>query len=662
MSSLSTTATGADSPPPLTREGTRDAYTYENLRGWRRYRILRPGWGIYHDIRRRLPYYKSDIVDGFTYRTIASTVRMYFVNLLPAIAYTLDMYRRTGEFFGINEALFSSALAAVVFSLLSAQPLTVVGITGLISLFNFTIYDIIKIYDVSIYPQFICWTGIWAAIFHWLVAIWNWCDYMRYVTDFSSEAFGMYVGIIYLIKGVEELVSEFASHGLAAGYLSCLIGVLYFASIYALEKLGASTVLNPIVRGLLADYSYPIGTVFWVGFSHIPGRLEAADIGRVPTTRAFHPTQPRNWLIDFWNLDTKWIFVAIPFGFLTMLLFYYDHRKRLLLTAAKNVSSLTAQARQFPLKKPGGFHWDFFLLGCTTFVAGILGLPMPNGLVPQWGSIESNGILQKVIFLFREDRFIHRDEPLLLIRKSKVMLYIGLQMFGVACTVAISHTIAAIGMTPALATSRISYIPDAYPSLQPITKSSWPALVELQPSQRAKDLKTTDWNASTRKEGMVFQGSVLEAFIADADACFTHHRGFIMTVGSLIVAGSSKIDKRESHPSLSWVRKIIKQSPLPKTAVEAFPISLILAFPEATLVPHHNPIRCPESIEKFDFARFLILRHFTPHLTHSQTWHDARCKNPTNVEICLSQSEETKDDGEDGSGPHFRRCFRTNIT
>lgn len=50
---------------------------------------------------------------------------------------------------------------------------------------------------------------------------------------------------------------------------------------------------------------------------------------------------------------------------------------------SQNVSSITAQARQFPLRKPGGFHWDFFLLGCTTFVAGILGLPMPNGLVPQ---------------------------------------------------------------------------------------------------------------------------------------------------------------------------------------------------------------------------------------------------------------------------------------
>ena len=72
-------------------------------------------------------------------------------------------------------------------------------------------------------------------------------------------------------------------------------------------------------------------------------------------------------------MDIKWVFVAVPFGSLMILLFYYDH----------NVSSLAAQARQFPLKKPAGFHWDFFLLGCTCLVGGTLGLTLPNGLVPQ---------------------------------------------------------------------------------------------------------------------------------------------------------------------------------------------------------------------------------------------------------------------------------------
>jgi len=42
-----------------------------------------------------------------------------------------------------------------------------------------------------------------------------------------------------------------------------------------------------------------------------------------------------------------------------------------------------AQGAEFPLKKPPGFHYDFFLLGITTFIAGLLGLPAPNGLIPQ---------------------------------------------------------------------------------------------------------------------------------------------------------------------------------------------------------------------------------------------------------------------------------------
>ncbi|KAL4944174.1 hypothetical protein BDV06DRAFT_210474 [Aspergillus oleicola] len=498
----------------LRRKST-TSYTYDNRRGWRRFRALNLCRGMYHDVRRRLPYYWSDIKDALTYRTVASSIRMYFVNILPAIAYTLDMYRRTGEFYGINEALFSSALAAMVFSVLGAQPLTIVGITGLISLFNYTIYDIVVIYRQEIYANFMCWTAIWAAIFHWIVAVCNLCDYMRYVTDFSSESFGAYVGIIYCIKGVEELVNEFTSYGPAAGFMSCMIAILYFLSIYGLEWLGSSTVCRPWFRGLLADYAYVIGTIFWVGFAHIPGNLKETGISFVPITRAFYPTQPRGWLIHFWELDVKWVFAALPFGFLVMLLFYYDH----------NVSSLTAQARQFPLKKPAGFHWDFFLLGCTTFLAGITGIPMPNGLVPQapvhtdsltiyetdlhiittsegedaelrrplvratdvieqrvshflmglaiigtmtgpllivlhtmpsavfagvffivgWGSIESNGIMSKLIFLLRENRFIQRDEPLLQIRKRKIVLYVSCQILGVAACVAISQTIAAIG-------------------------------------------------------------------------------------------------------------------------------------------------------------------------------------------------------------------------
>jgi boron transporter len=54
-------------------------YTFENVRGWRGYRVLQPGKGMFHDVRRRFPFYWSDITDALTYRTFASIVRIYFV-------------------------------------------------------------------------------------------------------------------------------------------------------------------------------------------------------------------------------------------------------------------------------------------------------------------------------------------------------------------------------------------------------------------------------------------------------------------------------------------------------------------------------------------------------------------------------------------------------
>jgi hypothetical protein len=199
-----------------------------------------------------------------------------------------------------------------------------------------------------------------------------------------------YVTDLFTVKGVEELVYLFQESDFDGGYLSIVIAICYFASVYGLEKLGGSTLFTPGVRSILADYSFVFPTLFWVGFSHIPGRLEETGLYRVPIGKAFVPTQERNWVIDFWNLDIAWVFVAVPFGFLMMLLFYYDHVSQSYSPALaqvnpsqQNVSSLTAQARQYPLKKPAGFHWDFFLLGCTCFVGGVIGLPLPNGLVPQ---------------------------------------------------------------------------------------------------------------------------------------------------------------------------------------------------------------------------------------------------------------------------------------
>ncbi|BGP44345.1 hypothetical protein JCM10450v2_000156 [Rhodotorula kratochvilovae] len=308
---------------------------------------------MYNDVRKRLPFYISDWTEGLKprnlERVIGATVRMYFLNVMPMLAYIIDMYVRTDGTYGVNEGLLASALPALAFAIFSVQPLTIVGVTGLINLFNYTTFDILRDYDVN-YIQFQAWVLIWSAITHWLAAVFNLCDYTRFVTDMTSETFGLYVGVIYIQKGIELLVYEFDDGNGQSGWFSVVVAILFALSVYFTERAGTLPFGPFWIRKFLVDYAFAAAIIFYTGFVHI-----------------------RDWVVPFWDLPVKWVFVALPFGCLVTLLFYFDN----------NVSSVMAQSRGFPVKRPAGFHWDFFLLGCTTFVSGILGLPAPNGLVPQ---------------------------------------------------------------------------------------------------------------------------------------------------------------------------------------------------------------------------------------------------------------------------------------
>lgn len=51
-------------------------------------------------------------------------------SILPALAFSLDMFEKTNQSYGVNEVLLASVVGAVVFSLFAAQPLVIVGVTG----------------------------------------------------------------------------------------------------------------------------------------------------------------------------------------------------------------------------------------------------------------------------------------------------------------------------------------------------------------------------------------------------------------------------------------------------------------------------------------------------------------------------------------------------
>ncbi|CAF3992305.1 unnamed protein product, partial [Rotaria sp. Silwood1] len=60
--------------------------------------------GMIRDVKIRLPYYLSDWKLAISYRIFAATVRIFFLNTI------LDLYLHSDHYYGVNEALLSSAL------------------------------------------------------------------------------------------------------------------------------------------------------------------------------------------------------------------------------------------------------------------------------------------------------------------------------------------------------------------------------------------------------------------------------------------------------------------------------------------------------------------------------------------------------------------------
>ncbi|KAG2123398.1 HCO3 transporter family-domain-containing protein [Suillus cothurnatus] len=286
--------------------------------------IRKLGAGIIADVRARIPWYFSDWTDAWNYRVVPATALIFFAK-----------YRQPSNT-QLPEVLISSFMAAFMFSILGAQPLTIAGVTGPITVFNRTIYDIInKQPDAPKYLHFVGWVYFWAAIIHWATAVLN-----------SGSLEGALVGIT--------------------------LALLMLVTSFLFQRLSETTLFHRHIRRFFSDYGMPISLIATSGMAHW-GRFNASNPTTLPVGSAFQAANGRAWLVKFWELDGKWVGIALPFGIILWILFFFDH----------NVSSLIAQGSQFPLRKPPGFHYDFFLLGITTFIAGLIGVPAPNGLIPQ---------------------------------------------------------------------------------------------------------------------------------------------------------------------------------------------------------------------------------------------------------------------------------------
>lgn len=105
-------------------------------------RTGRPFGGMIRDIRRRYPKYISDFRDALNAQCMAAVIFIYFAALSPAITFGGLLGEKTEGLIGVSELIVATAIQGVLFCLLGAQPLLVVGFSGPLLVFEEAFFSV----------------------------------------------------------------------------------------------------------------------------------------------------------------------------------------------------------------------------------------------------------------------------------------------------------------------------------------------------------------------------------------------------------------------------------------------------------------------------------------------------------------------------------------
>lgn len=105
--------------------------------------LLRTGklfGGLINDLKRKTPWYFSDFKDALNMQCVASWIFLYFACLSPIITFGGLLGGVTGNNMAAMESLVSGFVCGVIYGLFSGQPLTILGSTGPVLVFETIVY------------------------------------------------------------------------------------------------------------------------------------------------------------------------------------------------------------------------------------------------------------------------------------------------------------------------------------------------------------------------------------------------------------------------------------------------------------------------------------------------------------------------------------------
>ena len=141
--------------------------------------------GLLNDIKRKKPFYVSDLLHGLHPQCLSSFLFLYFACLAPIVAFGALLGEATENRIATIESLVSGLICGVLFGLFSGQPLILLGSTGPVYVFEKILYQMCTDQGWD-YLSLRLWIGLWvAAILLFIVAV-DGSSYVCYITRYVS--------------------------------------------------------------------------------------------------------------------------------------------------------------------------------------------------------------------------------------------------------------------------------------------------------------------------------------------------------------------------------------------------------------------------------------------------------------------------------------------
>ncbi|XP_004684149.2 PREDICTED: band 3 anion transport protein [Condylura cristata] len=342
--------------------------------------------GLVRDIRRRYPRYLSDITDALSPQVLAAVIFIYFAALSPAITFGGLLGEKTRNLMGVSELLISTAVQGILFSLLGAQPLLVVGFSGPLLVFEEAFFSFCESNKLE-YIVGRVWIGFWLILLVVLVVAFEGSFLVRFISRYTQEIFSFLISLIFIFETFTKLIKIFQDHPLQKHYehnvtvipkpqsplpntalLSLVLMAGTFFLAMTLRKFKNSSYFPGKLRRVIGDFGVPISILIMVVVDSFIQDTYTQKLS-VPEGLTVSNPSARGWVIHPLGLYTPFpIWMMFASALPALLVF-------ILIFLESQITTLIVSKPERKMVKGSGFHLDLLLVMGMGGIAALFGMP-----------------------------------------------------------------------------------------------------------------------------------------------------------------------------------------------------------------------------------------------------------------------------------------------